>query len=814
MKRLDNGFTCYLRYNAKPEKRVEFRLAVKAGSICETDRQKGLAHFVEHMCFNGTKNFKENELITVLEEMGVKFGNDLNAYTSFDETVYKLQVPSDRPDLIDKAFQIMEDWAHQVTFADKDIDDERGVIVEEWRGGLGANERMLRKYLPVMFQGSHYAERLPIGDMDIVKNAPYDELRKFYKDWYRPDLMALAIVGDMPVKEMDEKVKKHFASIQNPPDAPERKKYDMPGNKEPLVAIVTDKEATNHVVQMLIKHPKQPATLVKDYRMLLIRTLYNNMINNRLGELRQKPDAPFLYAGSSYEDFYGPVDVYSLFASAKENEISRSLAALLLENERVRRFGFTASELDREKQDLLARYERIAKEADKTNSGSLVDEYIRNFLEDEPIPGQITENAYAQHFIPGVTLEEINQLANIWLTDENICVIVTAPEKEGVQIPAETEIMRLLQDTKQANVTEYVDHVIDLPLVTQPPQGSRVFRRKDNPDFGVVELTFMNGVQIALKPTDFKNDQILFAGFSPGGTSIYANEDYMSAMMASGIVSQSGLGGFDQIALNKKLAGNTARLSPYISDLFEGVSGSATPKDMETMLQLNYLYFTDLHRDEDAFDAYISRIGNQMKNMKSNPLYAYLDSLYKIVTSNDPRTVTIPSEAQINQINLNNAMQIFQDRFADAGDFKFVMVGNFDVKTVIPMLEKYLGGLPSKQRTETWRDVSPVFPQGVVAFEDARNSEEQSRVNIFMKGDFAWKYTERIAFAIMADVLNIRLRESMREEQGGVYGVRLSDNAGAYPKPKYSLTFEWGCSPENIDKLVATVFEEAGKIKT
>ncbi|MDR3093896.1 MAG: insulinase family protein [Bacteroidales bacterium] len=814
IKQLDNGLKYYLRYNAKPEKRVEFRLAVKAGSICETDKQKGLAHFVEHMCFNGTKNFKENELVNILEEMGVKFGNDLNAYTSFDETVYKLQVPSDRVDLIDKAFQIMEDWAHQVTFADKDIDEERGVIVEEWRLGLGASDRMLRQYLPVMFHGSRYAERLPIGDMEIVKNAPYEELRGFYRDWYRPNLMALAIVGDMPVKTMEEKLIQHFAGLQNPKNAPERIKYDIPDNKEPLIAVVTDKEATQNVVELFYKHPEKIERTVGDYREFILRMLYNNMLNKRFQELAQEPDAPFMYSGVSYEHFYGPTDVYTSVAVAKNNQINQSYIALLTENERVKRHGFTPTELEREKIEVLTRYEQIAKEANKNNSGSLVDEYIRNFLHEEPIPGPLTENALAKQFVPDISLEEVNQLAQKWIRDENVCLIVMAPEKDDLKIPMDLELSMLMPVVKQGEITAYVDQVLDQPLVANEPAGTRVFRRKDDPKFGTTELTFMNGAKIVLKSTDFQNDQILFAGFSPGGTSVYTNEDYMSAMMASGIVSQSGLGDFTQVALSKKLAGNTAQLSPYINSLYEGVSGSAAPKDLETMLQLNYLYFTNARRDEDAFKAYISRIRNQVQNLKANPMYAYMDTIYKIATCYDPRTIVIPSEKQVDQINLNHAIYIFQDRFADAGDFKFTMVGNFKVKEVIPILEKYIGGLPAKGRTETWRDVSPKFPIGIVRFEDARNSEEQSYVHIFMQNDFKWNYKECLVTGMLRDILNIKLRESMREDQGGVYGVRLGVDVEQYPKPKFALTVQWGCAPENTEKLISAVFDEINKIKT
>ncbi len=811
---LDNGLTYYLRHNVKPEKRIELRLAVKAGSICETDLQLGLAHFVEHMCFNGTKNFKENELVNILEEMGVKFGADLNAYTSFDETVYQLQVPSDRTDLVEKAFQILEDWAHQVTFADKDIDDERGVIVEEWRLGLGAGDRMRKKYLPVMLKGSHYAERLPIGDMNIIKNAPYSELRKFYTDWYRPDLMAVVVVGDIPVEEMENKVKQHFSVLKNPENAPKRVEYNIPDNTDPLIAVVTDKEATNNIVQMYIKHPKVIEKTVGDYRDVLIQQLYNGMINKRFNELRQDPDAPFMYAGSGYSGFIGPIDTYSSYAVAKENEIGKALETILTENERVKKFGFTQTELNREKQAVLTNYDQMAKEADKNNSDRLADEFVRNFLEKEPIPGIINENAYAQHFVPDVTLEEVNALAKKWITDENVCIIVMAPEKEGVVVPTENDILQILRASKQANLKAYVDQVVDEPLLAEKPKGTRVFRRKDNPDFGYTELLFLNGVQVILKSTDFKNDQILFSGFSPGGTSLYLDEDYMSAMMATSIVTASGLGNFDQIALGKKLTGNTAKLSPYIGEIYEGVNGSATPKDLETMLQLNYMYFTAVRRDEKAFNTLISQISNQVANMKANPMYAYMDTLQKVVTSNNSRTITIPTEQQINRIKLDNALYIFNDRFADASDFKFVMVGNFKVNEVIPMLETYLGGLPSKKRVERWRDVTPEFPSGITKLEFDRNSEEQSRVNVYMKGDFKWDLKERLYFAMMTDILNIKLRESMREEQGGVYGVRLSGNVSRFPRARYSLEFVWGCSPDNVDKLVATVFDEMNKLKT
>jgi zinc protease len=665
-----------------------------------------------------------------------------------------------------------------------------------------------------MLKNSRYAERLPIGDMDVVKNAPCDELRKFYRDWYRPNLMAVAVVGDINTPEAESKIKQHFENMENPENAPERIEYDIPGNTEPLIAIVTDKEATDSDVQLIIKHPKVVAKNIGDYRNVLIRQFYNGMINKRLNELSQEPDAPFLYAETGYSGFIGTVDAYSSFALAKENEIQEALKLILLENERVKKFGFTQTELEREKLDIMTRYEQAAKEADKIESASLIDEYMEHFLNKEPIPGIINENEYVKQFIPGITVDEVNQLAEKWITDDNVCVIILAPEKEGITLPSDGEILELLKTVREMSVTEYVDQVVDAPLLTEEPEGSRVFRRKDNPDFGYVELTFLNGVQVILKPTDFKNDQILFSGYSPGGTSLYLDEDYMSAIMAGSIVSMSGLGNFDQIALNKKLTGNTAKLSPYIGEIYEGVSGSSAPKDLETLLQLNYMYFTAVRRDEKAFNTLISQLRNQVANMSANPLYAYMDTLYKTVSSNDPRTVIIPTGEQIDMIRLDNALYIFNDRFADAGDFKFFIIGNFKVNSIIPLLEKYLGGLPAKKRVESWRNVTPQFPAGVTVLDYDRNSEEQSRINIMMKGNFKWDYKERLQFAIMTEILNIKLRESMREDQGGVYGVQLSGDASLYPEARYAIDIVWGCSPQNADALVATVFDEAKKLKT
>ena len=812
--KLDNGLTYYIKQNKKPEQRVELRLAINAGSICETDGQQGLAHFCEHMCFNGTKTFPGNKLIDVLEEMGVKFGAELNAFTSFDQTIYMLKVPTDKMDEIDKGFQVLEDWAHQVNFDDNEIDKERGVIVEEWRLGLGADDRMMQKYLPVLFKDSKYADRLPIGKVDVIKSFPYDTLRKFYKTWYRPDLMAVVVVGDIDPNIAEEKVKSYFGRIPEPAITEKRVEYQVPGNTEPLISVVTDKEATGFDAQILFKHPKSGSVTYADYRRFLMQTLYTGMLNSRLQEINQKPDAPFLYAGSGYGSFIGrTIDVYSLSVSAKEDQIEKSIDVILTENERARQYGFTDSELEREKKDLYSSYENGAKEADKTLSAAYADEFIRNYLTQESIPGYQKEFELVKDFLPGITLEEINKMGRSWTTDENMLVLVTAQEKEGIKVPEEQKVAEIIKSVKSKKIEAYVDKTSDAPLLPGQPVPTTVTKTAVNSEFGYTEVTFGNGVRMILKPTDFKNDEILLSAYSPGGTSLYPDNDIMSATLASTVVTQSGLGNYDYTGLQKKLSGNTAKLTPYIGELREGVNGSCSPKDLETMLQLNYLFFTGIRRDENAFSAYLSRMKNMIKPMRSNPQVIFSDTLSKIVSMNSPRVIALPTDAQMDQINLDRLLNIFRDRFADASDFTYFMVGNFRSSDVMPLLEKYIGGLPSTRRKETWKDVTPGFPKGLVTVNVPKNSEPQSLVAMVWKGDFKWKDKYRQEFAMLMNILSIKCRESMREDKGGVYGVSINGSAVKFPEPKFTITSSWGCNPDSIKMLSQTLLNEMGKIK-
>lgn len=811
--KLDNGLTYYIKKNSKPEQRIELRLVVNAGSICETDGQQGLAHFMEHMCFNGTKNFPSNRMIQMLEEMGVGFGSELNAYTGFDETVYMMKIPSDREEWVERGFQAIEDWAHQVSMDSKEIDKERGVIIEEWRMGLGADERMQSKYVPVLFRGSRYAERLPIGKIDVIKSFPYDTLKAFYNTWYRPDLMAVIVVGDIDAETAERKIKEHFGSIPKAEQPKPRIVYPVPGNEEPLVSIVTDREATGYTIQVMFKHPAASSVTYEDYRNSLLRMIFTGMLNKRFMEITRKPEAPFLMSGSEYGSFIGrSVDVYSLYAAAKENRMEESLEVIMTENERVSRFGFTATELEREKKEIYTIYENGAKEAGKTESGTFADEFIRNYLTRESIPGYLKEFELVKEFLPDITLEEVNKLGRNWTTENNMLVLVTAQEKEGMNIPSEQLTAEIIKSVRSKEIEPYVDEVADVPLLEKVPPPSEVTKRLENAVFGFTELTFSNGVRMILKPTDFKNDQILLSSTSPGGTSLYPDDDIMSAMLASAVVNQSGIGSYDYMGLQKKLSGNTAKLTPFINELREGVNGSCTPKDLETMLQLNYLYFTGIRRDEDAFNSYVSRMRNMIRPMRSNPQVIFTDTLTKIVTMNSPREIAVPTEAQLDQVNLDRIIEIYKDRFSDAGDFTYVMVGNFSIDEVMPLLVKYIGGLPSTGRKETWRDVTPGFPEGRVEVDVPRNSEQQSMVAMVWNGDFRWKDSERQSFGMLMDLMSIKLREAMREDQSGVYGISFEGSPSKFPNPEYTVTSSWGCHPDSVSMLTETVLAEIEKI--
>ncbi len=810
---LENGLRYYIKKNTKPENRVEMRLALNAGSMMENDNQLGLAHFVEHMCFNGTKNFKKSELVDFLEKAGVKFGAHLNAYTSFDETVYMLQLPTNKPDILAKGYQVLEDWAHNVSFDNEEIDKERGVVIEEWRLGLGANERMRQEYFPVLLKDSRYAERLPIGTLEILKNFKHQTVKDFYNDWYRTDLMAVIIVGDIDIDATEKTIKEHFGKIKNVKKPRKREIYNIPDNNEPLISVVTDKEATYNIIQMFYKHNKEDESTVGAYKKSLSYQLYSGMINQRINELSQKPEASFLFAQSSYGGFLGRTkDAYISFAVPKENKIAEALEMLIAENEKVKLFGFTQTELDRQKKATLAQYEKMANEADKTPSRNLAGEYVRNFLEGEVIPGIALENKYAQKFVPEITLDEINALAKKWITDNNLAIVIMTKEKEGAIVPSEKEVLEIINKAKTKKYEAYVDETSDAPLMPIKLKAVKVISKKENKDFGLTELTFSNNVKVVLKPTDFKNDEILFAAYALGGKSIAPDEDIFAASFMTQVMNQSGFGEFNKIALTKKLAGNTAKFRLTDNEISFGLSGSSSPKDFETLLQLNHQYFTAANKDEDAFKTFISGMENQVKFMAASPEMAFYEKLVSTTSSNNPRAFIFPTIEQLQKISLDKVYDYYNKAYKNAKDYTFFVIGNFDVEKITPLLETYIGSLPTAEINRNWVDRDVKFPKGITEETVHKGKEPKSQVGIVFEGKFNWNQKNYTISKLLLKTLSIKLRESMREDQGGVYGVRSSIELEKYPKASYSIQVSFGCSPDNVTKLVETVFNEMSTI--
>ena len=804
--KLSNGLTYYIQKNDEPKNRVELRLVVNTGSICENDDQQGLAHLLEHMCFNGTKHFEKQALVDFIESTGVKFGAHLNASTSFDQTIYMLQMPTDRESLVDSGMLVLEDWAHNVKLEDSEIDKERGVVKEEWRLGLGANDRMMKKYIPVILKGSKYAKRLPIGKMAVIDTAHYSTIRSFYHTWYRPDLMAVVVVGDINVDQMKQMIKKHFGKLTNPKNAEKRVNYTVPNNKKPLIAIETDKEATNNQLVLFYKTPRKVGNTVGYFRKQLMAQLYNSMMNARLKEITQKPTAPFMLAFAGYGSFIGRTEnAYTDIALAKDNKILASLRTLLNEDKRVKEYGFTKTEMDRQKQNVLRRFEQQYTERNKISSARLVREYVNNFLTKEPIPGITEEYHLAQKLLPEISLKDVNALSNKWITDSNLVVLITAPQKKDVKVPNKAEVLKTIQEEAQTKVKPYVDKVLNAPLIDHKITPGKIVQT-EQVDTLYEKWTLSNGMEVFIKPTNFKNDQVLYHAYSLGGSSLLPNDKVIITRVFGNVLDDSGLGKFSDVELQKKLSGRVVSLSPYLKSMTQGFSGSASPKDLETLFKLQYLYFTQPRKDNAIFDKVIDDEKNQIKHLNANPKMVFYDSLYKVVTEHSPRMIVIPTEAQINSIWQSQIYRIYKKQFQHAAGFKVFLVGNVNKAKLKPLVEKYLASIPTGE-TLQWKDVAPEFPEGKNNVVVHKGSEPQSSVVMVMKGKYKYNDKDNLLMNALVQALNIELRERVREEESGTYGIYMWPSLNKYPKEEYTLSLNFGCAPKNVDKLVSSVFD-------
>ena len=810
---LPNGVRYYVRANKKPEKRAELRLAVNAGSVLEDDDQQGLAHFVEHMAFNGTEHFPKNEIVKFIESLGMRFGADLNAYTSFDETVYMLQVPTDKPEVMDKALLVLEDWAHNVSFDPQEIDKERGVVMEEWRLRRGAGARTTDKLFPILLKGSRYADRIPIGKPEIIRNFKPETLKKFYKDWYRPDLMAVVAVGDFDKAAVENLIKAHFGSIPAATSPRPRPAYDVPDHDGSVYAITTDSELTTTSVSIENILPARKQGTFGAYRQDIVDSLFSNMLSGRFSEIAQKPDAAFLSAGAGRSDFVARTkDEAQLSARVKEDGIEKGLDALLTEVERVARFGFTATEFDRQRQNLLRSYERMVIEDQNRQSNSRADEYVRNFLTDEPLPGAELEQALHQRFLPEISLEEINAVGREWFTDQNRFVVVTAPEKAGLVMPDETKLAAVIKAAPGKDLKAYIDNVTSAALLDPLPSGGTVVKTTTKEAVGITEWELSNGVKVVLKLTTFREDEIVFHATSPGGTSLATDQDYIPASTAAQVLSAGGVGHFSAIDLRKLMTGKVANVSAFIGETEEGLTGSASRRDLETMFQLIYLRFTEPRPDAEAFEVQATRTKTALANQSAVPEFAFAEALTTILGQNHPRRrMTTP--ATVDQWNLDKSLAFYKDRFADASDFTFVFVGSFDVATLKPLVERYLGGLPSLPRKETWKDVGARPPVGVIEKTVEKGIEPKSQTAIVFTGPFEYDPPHRTTLRAMAHIFQTRLLKSLREELGGTYSVSVGANAQKIPRAEYQASVQFGSDPQRVDGLVKRVFEEIEKLK-
>jgi zinc protease len=810
---LENGLTYYIRQNHKPANRAEVWLALNAGSVLEDDDQLGLAHFLEHMLFNGTRSFKGTELVAFLEKLGMEFGPDVNAYTSFDETVYTLQVPTDDPEMLDTAFKVLEEWAAYAALSPEEIDKERGVVIEEWRlGQENAGGRIQEKIIPLLFGASRYADRLPIGKPDVIRTAPPEAVRRFYETWYRPDLMSVIAVGDFDdMDAVEAQIRERFGALPAAAAAEPRGTFDVPPQEGTASVIATDPEMPYTAVELFITEPAKPLNTARDYRALLADYLVTSMLNDRLNELRRKADAPFLSAGVDRGSFLRSVDYTSVFAQVEEEKVLAGLDAVATELERARRHGFTPTELERARKAVLRFFESAYADRDNRENAALASEYLSLFLENVASPGIEVEYALAQELIPSLTLDELNAHVKELATGENRAVLLMAPEKKDLALPAEAELVATIDAVAAKEIAPYEDSAAGVALMDESLAPVGVQSERSLPDLNVTELTLANGVRVILKPTDFQKDEVVISATSPGGNSLYDDEDYPESTIIEGVVTESGVGDLDQNQLERLLAGKLAFASPSIGELGEGFSAYASPQDLETAFQLMYLYATQPRVDDAVFEVMRTQMRNDLRNRELMPETALYDTLTEILCGKGIRCTDLPLEV-VDSLDLERGLELYKERFADMSDFTFTIVGNFDEAQVRSLAQRYLGNLPSGDRKETWRDVQPKPPETVIERDVHKGIGDQSQALIIYSGPFDPTLENQAALDALESVLSIQLRDALREELSGTYAPSVSASWQRLPRPEYSISIGFGSDPKRAEELTDAAFDVIAKL--
>ena len=806
--KLPNGLRYYVLKNSKPEKRMELRLAVNTGSTQETDNQLGIAHLVEHMAFNGTKHFKKNDLVDYLESVGTKFGPHLNAYTSFDETVYMMQVPTDSQEIFMKAFLILEDWAGGLTFDPKEIDKERGVVIEEWRLGQGAFERMRNQYWPKLFEGSRYEHRLPIGKKEILEKVPYDTIISFYKDWYRPDNMAVIAVGDFDPDAVVNIIKVNFSRLKNPSKEKKVQRWPLIEHPHLNATVAKDKEAPYTTIQFIYVMPPDSLRTENDFRNKIKYALYNGMMQARLDEITNKSNAPFTNAGTSYGSLVRTASAYNCFAVVRDKGVIAGINGLIDENERAKRFGFFPTELERQKKQSLRLMQRRMNEAGKTESARFASGLVGNFLRADAYPGIPKEMELYMKYLDGITTEEINEIPRKWASDrgQSCCVIIQAPEKSGLTLPEEPEVRKLFESTKRDKLEQYMDFPPLEKLMTQKPLAGKVISSKHNDEFDYTELTLSNGAKLVYKKTDFKNDEIQFRAMSWGGSSLYPVADDQTVAEAPGIIQKSGLGEYDRSIIDKTLKGKIVFIRPGIGDFSESIYGSTSPQDFDLFMQLVYLQFTAPRMDTGAFNSYMDQQRSFVENRKLDPGNTFSDTVETTLSGYNARRKPT-TLALLKGVKAERALEIYKERFANAGDFTFFLIGNLNDDEVKQYAAQYVASLPSNGVPETWQDIGIERPKGIINKVITAGIEPKSTVGMYFTGDAIYSSKENMDMKVLTKLMSIKLREVLREEKSGTYGVSCNGYINRIPKQEFQVGVQFGCSPENADSLTKSAMD-------
>ena len=813
--KLENGLTYYIRHNEKPAQRANFYIAQKVGSILEEDDQQGLAHFLEHMAFNGTVNFPGKALLNYMEHNGVKFGENVNAWTSIEQTVYMLtNVPTTNMNLVDSCILILHDWSSFIALESEEIDKERGVILEEMRQGQGAQMRIYQKMLPEIYPNSPYGHRLPIGTEEVVSGFAHDALRAYYHKWYRPDLQGIIIIGDVDVNEVENHLKTIFEDIPAPIDPAERTRFEVADNAEPIVSICTDREETNYNLSVYYKHDVVPNEAKSDISYWLkgyIDDLVATMYNNRMEELTQKANPPFIFGYGYYGTFFisDTKDAWSTFAYAKDKDgIDEAMNAIIAENKRMQQYGFTASEFERAKADLQKRIENQYDERDKQETGRLFYPILYHFLTNEPLMGIENEYMLLGQILPNLPVDAINAYAKELIREDNIVITLTAPEKEGEVLPTKAELLAMFQKATEVEVTPYEETVSNEPLIATLPVKGTIVSKKHDDTFDATILTLKNGAKVIYKPTTFKDDEVLMSVYSFGGYSAMDQSDPYTLQEINSLANLGGVGNFSAIDLPKVLAGKKASVNPFIGNIMEGMNGNCSARDLETMLQLTYLYFTSPRSDEEAFQSYITRTKSMLANIESNPDIAFRDNLMFALYDNHPLVKRMKAE-DYDKVDYAKAMKLYADRFKDANNFIFTFVGNINPETFEPLVEQYIGSLKTKKNDETWTTNMPLITDKDVTSHYTKAMENPKvTCYIVFNGDMKFSRKDQLTMQALSDVMDIVYTEKIREDEGGTYGVGVNANLSLLPKESFMFLIGFNTNKDMYEKLIGIAIAE------